>query len=207
MMTFGLGTLWLFNIGVSQDGVQRYLSIRKLKDAQKVVFVTAIGNILMKLASVYIGLLIFAKYSKCDPLYDKKIAKYDQIVPYFVLDVTRNVPGLSGLFIVGVLSAALSTISSSLNSIAGTIYHDFIKPCTPNANERQSSFVMKLLVVATGLLCFSLIFVIERLGGVFNIGVAFSGFCGTILGLFSVGMLSRKFNAKVCELNNFHVKF
>jgi Na+(H+)/acetate symporter ActP len=39
------------------------------------------------------------------------------------------------------------------------------------------------------------VFVVEHLGGVFSIGIAFSGITsGTLLGLFAMGMLSRRFN-------------
>lgn len=50
-----------------------------------------------------------------------------QTLALFVLQVGRSVPGLSGLFISGVMAAALSTISSSLNTLSGTIYEDFLK--------------------------------------------------------------------------------
>jgi Na+/proline symporter len=38
---------------------------------------------------------------------------------------------------------------------------------------------------------------VEKLGGVFSIGIAFSGISsGTLLGLFTMGMISKKFNTK-----------
>ncbi len=55
---------------------------------------------------------------------------------------------------------------------------------------------MKCLVFSIGCLCFGLVFVIERLGGIFSIGIAFTGiFAGTLLGLFTMGMLSTRFNS------------
>lgn len=53
------------------------------------------------------GYIIYAKYYKCDPFTTKKINHPDQILPYYVLDVAKAVPGLSGLFIAGVFSTAL----------------------------------------------------------------------------------------------------
>jgi solute carrier family 5 (sodium-coupled monocarboxylate transporter), member 8/12 len=141
--------------------------------------------------------LIYAKYStaECDPVYNGEVQKYDQIFPYYVMDVARAIPGLPGLFIVGALSAALSSMSSCLNSLSGTAYEDFIRPYFPNASEKQASNTMKLLTFTIGCICFILVFVVERLGGVFSIGIAFSGITsGTLLGLFTMGMLSRRFN-------------
>jgi sodium-coupled monocarboxylate transporter 8/12 len=57
---------------------------------------------------------------------------------------------------------------------------------------------MKLLVFLIGSICLGLVLIVERLGGIFNIGIAFSGITsGAILGLFGMGMLSRQFNSKV----------
>lgn len=57
--------------------------------------------------SAYSGLMIFAKYFDCDPLESGKITQPDQLLPYYVMDIGRVVPGLPGLFIAGVFSAAL----------------------------------------------------------------------------------------------------
>lgn len=46
----------------------------------------------------------------------------------------------------------------------------------------------------------ALVFLIERLGTVFQMAISLSGIAaGTVLGLFSTGMLSRKFNTKVLQ--------
>lgn len=87
-----------------------------------------IGHTLIKLFSVYNGLLIFGKYETCDPVSDGRVEKPDQIFAYYVMDVARQIPGLTGLFVAGVFSAALSSMSSCLNTLAGTLYYDFMKP-------------------------------------------------------------------------------
>lgn len=50
-----------------------------------------------------------------------------QILPYYVVEVAGSIPGISGLFIAGIFSAALSSMSANLNTVAGTIYEDFIR--------------------------------------------------------------------------------
>jgi sodium-coupled monocarboxylate transporter 8/12 len=50
---------------------------------------------------------MYAKYASCDPLTTKKVTKNDQLVPYFVVDVAKDIPGLSGIFIAGIVSAGL----------------------------------------------------------------------------------------------------
>lgn len=83
----------------------------------------------------YCGLLIYATYYECDPLTTKvkyiykrdccfcfelcfnlQLAKAkDQLLPLLVMDILGNFPGLPGLFVAGVFSAALRLISWQSN--------------------------------------------------------------------------------------------
>jgi sodium-coupled monocarboxylate transporter 8/12 len=97
--------------------------------------------------------------------------------------------------IVGVLSAALSTFSSCLNSLSGIIYEDCLKRFIPNLDEKRASNILKIIVVVLGAISYGQVFFIKYLGGVFSIALAFVGITGgPSLALFTYGMLSRKFN-------------
>lgn len=177
----------------------RYKKFKFLKFYRKIsfraVWIFGVGHTSVKLAAVYCGLLIYSQYSTCDPVFNGDVEKYDQMFPYYVMDIGKSIPGLSGLFIVGILSAALSSMSSCLNSLAGTMYQDFLRPLFPNATEKQASTTMKFLVFLIGCICLGLVFVVEKLGSVFSISIAFTGSTyGTLLGLFTMGMLCPKFN-------------
>lgn len=124
--------------------------------------------IFTKITSCIIGLIIFAKYETCDPITTKQIEKLDQVLPYFVMEVAGKIPGLPGeslsifkktiifhfydlgLFVAGIFSAALSSLSSSLNTLAGTLYEDFVRHNYPNNSEKLASDIMKLMVVVIG---------------------------------------------------------
>jgi len=56
-------------------------------------------------------------------------------------------PGLTGLFIAGVLSASLSTISSGVNSIATVILEDIYKRISPekSMSDKKQALVSKIL--------------------------------------------------------------
>lgn len=75
------------------------------------------------------------------------VARSDQILPYYVLDVAANAPGLPGLFLAGLVSAGLATMSGGLNTTAGTIYEDFIDPwMTDNPEkEKKAAMIMKVI--------------------------------------------------------------
>lgn len=86
-----------------------------------------IGIIFFNVCAHITGLQMYAKYESCDPFMAGITRKIDQVLPYFVMDVGGKIPGLPGIFIAGIFAAAMSTMSSSLNTLSGTIYEDFLK--------------------------------------------------------------------------------
>lgn len=48
-------------------------------------------------------------------------------MPLYVVETMSSVPGLTGLFVAGIFSASLSTVSSCLNSLAAVTLEDYIK--------------------------------------------------------------------------------
>lgn len=72
-----------------------------------ILVIFAIFTFLTKSISCFSGLIMYAKYKDCDPLTAGYIQKADQILPYYVLDIAGDIPGLSGLFLSGLLSTAL----------------------------------------------------------------------------------------------------
>jgi Na+/proline symporter len=196
-VSIGLTVLWIQNLAVTQTSIQRFLAVPNLKVAKKSVWVFVFGVMLVKGCSCLIGLIMFAKYETCDPVRTKQIQKVDQILPFFVMEVAGRIPGLPGIFIAGIFSAALSSMSTSLNTLAGTIYEDLIRHLYPNATEKRVSDVMKLLVIVLGMLMLSLVFVVEKMGQVYRLSVVMVSLtAGTFLGLFTIGMLSRYVNTK-----------
>lgn len=195
--TIGMTTTWIAKNGISQCCVQRFLAVPDIRTAKKAVWIFMLGLCVIKIIASFGGLIAYAKYHACDPVKSGKIAKLDQIMPYFVMQESSMIPGLPGLFIAGIFSAALSSMSSSLNTISGTIYEDFIRHRYPNATEKRASDVMKLLVVILGTVTLSLVFVVEQMGQIFRLNFVIAGlFVGIQLGMFSIGMMTRSANSK-----------
>lgn len=69
-----------------------------------------IGMGIVKAICVIWGLVLSAAFVDCDPSVTKQIERSDQLLPHYLLDVTKNVPGLSGLFCGGMLTASLRYI-------------------------------------------------------------------------------------------------
>ncbi|XP_055642806.1 sodium-coupled monocarboxylate transporter 1-like [Toxorhynchites rutilus septentrionalis] len=196
-VTLGLSTMWVSNLGVSQGCVQRFLAVPDMKVAKNSLIIFTGGLIFIKMCSCFTGLLMYAKYESCDPYTVRKVEKLDQILPYYIMDVGSKIPGLPGLFVSGIFSAALSTMSSSLNTLAGTIYEDFIRHRYPHSTEKTASSVMKCLVVLLGAIVIGLVFVAERMGQVMHMAISLSGITsGALLGMFTSGMVSTIINTK-----------
>jgi Na+/proline symporter len=65
---------------------------------------------------LFVGVALFAHYR------GRVFNAADEVFPHFILEGLP--PGISGLIIAGILAAAMSTISSSLNSLASATTHD-----------------------------------------------------------------------------------
>lgn len=110
--TIGGTFYWLQANAVSQNMIQRYLALPTLRAARIALCIFIGGITVLMLLCSYNGLLIYASYKECDPLTTKLASQRDQLLPLFVMDTLGGIPGLSGLFVAGVFSAALSSLST-----------------------------------------------------------------------------------------------
>ncbi|XP_054745208.1 sodium-coupled monocarboxylate transporter 1 isoform X2 [Anastrepha obliqua] len=200
MLSILLGSTLYYtqNTAGNQVIMQRYLSLPGMKEVKGALIWFNIGIIVLTGACFYNGLLIYATYHDCDPLSTKLAKAKDQLVPLLVMDTLGVFPGMAGLFVAGVFSAALSSLSTGLNSLAAVILEDYIKPFrkTP-LTERQIAFVMRLSVVLMGVLCVILVFVVERMGTVLQLTMTLASITsGPLLGLFIIGLMLPWINGK-----------
>ncbi|XP_017772841.1 PREDICTED: sodium-coupled monocarboxylate transporter 2-like [Nicrophorus vespilloides] len=189
---------WAQIISISQGTIQKCLALPSLQSVKKALIILAIGMMVVNLCSIYTGLMMYAKYKDCDPLKSKKITVHDQMLPYYILHVAGKIPGLPGLFIAGVFSAALSSLSASMNSLSCTIYEDFISQHMPkDYPQDRVSYILKWIVFSIGFICTVLVFVVEQLGSIQPLVVSMQGVtAGPMLGLFLMGMMVPMANSK-----------
>ncbi|KAL4717724.1 hypothetical protein ACJJTC_000873 [Scirpophaga incertulas] len=188
---------WLASCSVNQAMVQRCLALSSLKRARVTIFIMAAGIIIIVSLCCYTGLVIYATFAECDPLSTGAIRKSDQLLPYFVMTITGAIPALPGIFMSGVFSAALSSMSTGLNSMCGVIFEDLIRPAyNKPISEKSASFIMKMIVVVIGATCVALVFLVEHMGALIQAGKSLSGItAGSLLGLFSMGLFLPWVNA------------
>ncbi|CAH1398746.1 unnamed protein product [Nezara viridula] len=181
---------WLKVLATHPGTVQRYISVPTYRGVQLVAFIMCIGIVVIKFITTFCGLIMYTKYGDCDPLVTKQIQKPGQLLPYYVMDVAADYPGLAGLFLSGVVCTALSTMSASLNTVAGTIYQDFIKPIMPSdTKDITANLIMKSIVIIFGIVCTLLVLVVEQLGTIMQIAISLQGVTnGVALFIFTFGM-------------------
>ncbi|XP_052902190.1 sodium-coupled monocarboxylate transporter 1 isoform X1 [Anopheles moucheti] len=182
---------WLKTNAVSQNMIQRYLSLPSMAAAKKALWTFIFGTLVLLALCCYSGLLIYAKYYDCDPLTTKLANAKDQLLPLLVMDTLGDFPGLPGLFVAGVFSAALSSLSTGLNSMSAVVLEDFFKPFSNRPlSEKQTSIIMRAVVAVFGAMCVALVLVVEKLGSVLQLSMSLGSVSnGPLLGIFTLGVL------------------
>ena len=108
--------------GADQLIVQRLLASQKLRDARLALIGSGVVVIAQFALFLFIGVGMYAFYD------GRAFEVPDRIFPQFIVEVMP--PGMTGVVIAAVLAAAMSTISSSLNSLAAASMHDIYLPLT-----------------------------------------------------------------------------
>ncbi|KXJ73465.1 hypothetical protein RP20_CCG015759, partial [Aedes albopictus] len=195
---FGGGSFWIAKNSIHQMMIQRYLSLPSLADARKALILFTIGMICLMMTCFYNGLLIYATFHDCDPLTTKLAKEKDQLLPILVMKVFGDYPGMAGLFISGIFSASLSSLSTGLNSLAAVVLEDFVKPFLGfDLTERQTRYLMRGTVLLFGVIAVALVMVVEKLGTVLQLSMSLVPISlGPLLGVFLMGMLLPWINAK-----------
>ena len=113
--------------GSDQMAIQRYLSTRDAKAARTSLTIHLITDVVMATLLALVGLAVLA-YFTANPIPEwgdaALVDKADQLLPRFVVYVLPA--GISGLVIAAILSAAMSSLSSGINSSSAVITNDFI---------------------------------------------------------------------------------
>ncbi|MCZ6917655.1 MAG: sodium:solute symporter [Gemmatimonadetes bacterium] len=100
--------------------VQRILTLGTLTNARKALVGSGVLVIMQFALFLIAGALIWAAGV------DNGTMPSDEIFPRFIVGYLPA--GLAGLVVAGILAAAMSTVSSSLNSLASATTHDFYAP-------------------------------------------------------------------------------
>ncbi|KAF8763796.1 putative sodium-dependent multivitamin like protein [Argiope bruennichi] len=191
----------LITFGANQIQIQRLLTLKNISRCRKTLYLGIAFYTLFHGFTYIVGLVIYAHYNKCDPLTapNKPISAADQLLPYYMINVLGAIPGLPGLCICGVFGAALSTVSSAMNSLSAVTIQDLVKPFLKykRYSEKTMTLFAKVLTLFFGILCILMTVMADSLGNLIQAAFTVYGMCGApILAVFLLGMLTTRTNEK-----------
>uniref|UniRef100_A0A8D3C3G0 Solute carrier family 5 member 8 n=1 Tax=Scophthalmus maximus TaxID=52904 RepID=A0A8D3C3G0_SCOMX len=195
-ITVGGTFVWVSIYGINQAQVQRYISCKSLTHARVSLYINLLGLWSILLCSVFAGMCLYSVYKHCDPWTAGLVSAPDQLMPYLVMDILGDYPGLPGLFVAAAYSGSLSTVSSSINALAAVTVEDLIKPHT-HMSEKHLAWTSKGLSLAYGALCIAMAGLASLMGGILQAAISIFGIIGgPLLGLFALGILCPIANSK-----------
>lgn len=137
--------------GADQLIVQRVLACKTVREGRRALILSAVVILPLFLIFLLVGAMLWAYYQKFPmliPLPEVRpgsgIKANDYIFPIFIMSVVPHL--LKGLLIVAILSAAMSSVSSALTSLASVSTMDFAKKLLPGKPE---AFFMRFSKIST----------------------------------------------------------
>lgn len=196
----GGAMLTLGTHGTDQMFVQRYLSARSSRDASRAVIVSAVVVMVQFVLFLVLGVALAYFYQRVVP---RDFERSDEVFAAFIVE---QLPvGLVGITLAAVFAAAMSTLSSSLNSSAAAAVADFYQPWRNKRltlrgktldEQEASSRSMRVSQCLT--VVFGILQIMIGIGASFisdsvvKDALAIAGFAaGILLGVFGLGVLTR----------------
>jgi len=198
--------LWVVAIGAlltnlvtytsDQVVVQRYLTTSTEKEARRSIYTNALMVIPASVIFFGVGTALWFFY-RHHPGELNPNGRIDDVFPWFI---SQQLPaGLSGLVIAGLFAATMSTISSSMNSIATVVTTDFYKPLKKEASDRQCLrfarlFTILLGILGCGIACY---LVYLQNASIWDQYLKIIGlFGGCLAGMFAAGIFFPRINSR-----------
>jgi len=202
---FTTATFWVVTIGglasalvtqgTDQTIVQRYLTSSDVKNSRKTLYTNAVLTLPATIIFFGLGTLLFIFYSEAPERLSPGISNNDSIFPWYIV---RELPvGVSGLLVAGIFSAAMSSISSSLNSVSTAFCNDFYKRFNNDVPDRKLLKIARIATVLTGLvgMVLALWMANSNIKSLWDEFYRYLGlFTGGLGGMFLLGILTKRAN-------------
>lgn len=183
----------LTTYGTDQTMVQRYMTTETQKQANKSVWTNAILIIPATVLFFFVGTVLYVYYTHYPTELSLTLTEGDAILPWYIY--SRLPAGVTGLLISGIFAAAMSTLSSSMNSAATAYVTDIHRKLTAVPAGLNVAKVATCLLGALGI-AFAFLMATWKIHSLWD---QFNMILGLILGsmggLFVLGMLTKRANA------------
>ncbi len=205
MLIIGLAN-WLTEYSSNQNVIQKYVSTKDTRQATQAIWICCLCSVPTWAFFMFLGtgLYVFFKLNP-DPSAAAMLSgaqKADSIVPYFVINFLPQ--GLSGLVIAGVLAAAMSSLSSSINAISAVgitdLYKRHMVKDRPEKHYMRAAMVVSLLA-SLAMIGFALVLMAAQSKTLQDTGLKLGAIVGGgLLGLYFLGFLTRRGDGRAVAL-------
>lgn len=206
-MVLGGVFLYASYYGTDQTQSQRLLSSKNMNSLKKLLFANGLLRFPVTLTYCIMGLVLgtlvlqdVSFNEMIDSVYQANIGslegkRADLMVPVFIMKYLPN--GVIGLLIIAIMSAAMSSLSSTVNSLSAVTMEDFVKRFKPELSNKTYVSYSRFLSVFWGLVCLFFAFFAGNIEGtvIEVINKISSVFYGPILAVFMLAILTKKTNA------------
>ena len=194
VVIIGRGMEQFISYGSDQTVVQRYLVTPDMKAAQRAMWTKGALTLVTSFLFFGLGTALWAFY-KTHPQLLNVTGRTDDIFPWFVV---QQLPlGASGLVIAGLLAAAMSSLDSSMNSMATAITTDFYRRFRTDVSDQHCLTLARWLTALLGLLgtALAMYFAFLQTMSMWDHYIKIIGlFGGGLAGLFVAGIFTRRIN-------------
>jgi SSS family solute:Na+ symporter len=188
--------------GAEQLIVQRVLACGTVKDGRKALILSAVVIFPLFLIFLLVGAMLFVYYQQPGismgiPLPESAPGRpaNDYVYPIFMMTVVPHV--FKGFLIVAILSAAMSSVSSALTSLASVSTMDFVRPLT--GALKSETYYLKFSKYSTVFWALALVLVAylsREVESVLNAAFKLRGLTsGALLGGIIMAVFTRKGSA------------
>lgn len=206
-MVIGGFFLYASYYGTDQTQSQRLLSAKGMPTIKRLLLANGLLRFPVTLTYCLMGLVLgtlliqdVSFQELMDVVYQDNISslegkKADLMVPVFIIKYLPN--GIIGILIVAIMSAAMSSLSSTVNSLSAVTLEDFIKRFKPDMPDKKYVTYSRVLSVFWGLVCLFFAFFAGNIEGtvIEVINKISSIFYGPILAAFMLAILTKKTHA------------
>lgn len=178
--------------GLDQDMMQKNLTCKNKKDAQKNMFTMATLVIIVNFIFLSLGALLFIyaeKFGISIPEVDGK-TRTDLLFPEIAMNQDLGI-GLAITFIIGLIAAAYSSADSALTSLTTSFAVDFLN--IEKRPEKEQKPLRKKVHIGVSILLIIVVIIFNQLEGnvVSNLFTFATYTYGPLLGLFAFGILTK----------------
>lgn len=182
---------WICTAGSDQMAIQRYFATRNAAVARRAFLVNNIAEISVTILLALTGFALLGYFSRHGQFGQGHTAVTDAdfLFPHYIANYAP--PGIAGLIVAGLFSAAMSSLSSGINSTVAVISTDFVRRCTRVFDDDARRVrTTKILVFIIGVAVVLASLAMDRVpGNIFEVTNKTNGlFVGPLFGLFFMAL-------------------